>query len=201
MIKMKKRKNKKYSKESFSKKTLYNKNSFFLIPVRYLILLGIILSVSMIYLIMTPLTVYPVDFLLKIFVKVTLITSDVLYPLLNLGDKTLIEIVPACIAGSAYLGLLILNLTVPMGGKKRVYSITLSILILLILNILRITIFSLLYYYNIPYVDFTHKFFWYILSIVFVVGLWFLIVKTFKIKEIPVYSDIKFMYSHIKNGK
>lgn len=198
-----KRKNKKELENKYSKdkNALYNKNFFFLIPIRYLILLGIMLSISIIYLIMTPLTVYPVDFLLKIFIKVNLVTSGVLYPVLILGNKTLIEIVPACIAGSAYLALLILNLTVPMEKRKRIYSIALSVLILLVLNILRITIFSLLYYYKMPFVDFTHWFFWHVISTIFVVGLWFLMVKIFKIKEIPVYSDIKFIYTKIKNDK
>lgn len=201
---MKKRANKRNSekKEFLDKKALYTKNSFFLIPIRYLTVLGILLSLSIIYLITTPLTVYPVSFLLKIFVKVILVSnSGNPNYILILGDKTLIEIVPACIAGSAYLLLLILNLTVPMEKKKRIYSIILSVLILLALNILRITLLSLLYHYNMPFVDFTHKFFWYGLSTVFVVGLWFLVVKIFKIKEIPVYSDIRFMYSQIKNNK
>lgn len=196
---MKKRTNKKQKKESLTKKTLYAKSPVFLILIRYLVLLGIILSLSIIYLIMTPLTIYPVDFLLKIFVKVILTISDDLYPLFILGDKTIIEIVPACIAGSAYLALLILNLTVPMENRKRIYSIVLSVLMLLFLNILRISFFSLLYYYDMPFTDFTHKFFWYGLSTIFVVGLWFFIVNIFKIKGIPVYSDIKFVYSQIRN--
>ncbi len=202
MIKMKKKADKKYTgkKVSIDKNALYNKNSFFLIPVRYLILLGIVLSLPIIYIIMTPLTVYPVYFLLKLFVKITLVFQNLTYNFI-LGNKTIIELVSACIAGSAYLGLLILNLAVPMERKKRIYSIIFSALILYVLNILRITVFSLFYYYNVPFVDLTHKFFWYGLSIIFVVVLWFLVVKTFKIKQIPAYSDIKFIYLHIKNKR
>ena len=42
--------------------------------------------------------------------------------------------------------------------------------------------------------DITHKIFWYSLSILFVVGIWFLEVKLFKIKSIPFYSDIISVY-------
>ncbi len=176
------------------------KSHFFLIPLRYIILLVLILSVKIIYFIATPLTVYPVIFILKFFVNVSLIMSG-LDPLLILGNITRISIVQACIAGSAYLLLFILNLSVTMPIKKRIFSIILSIVILLAFNILRIVFFSLLYHYRVPFVNFTHMLFWYVISTIFVIGLWFLNVKIFKIKEIPVYSDIKYVYNKIKHDK
>ena len=54
---------------------------------------------------------------------------------------------------------------------------------------------------NSPYFDFTHLLFWYLLSTIFVVAIWFLIVKIYKIKEIPIYSDVMLIYSEIKNKK
>ncbi len=169
----------------------------FLIPTRYIILLILMFSTPLIYSIFAPLTVYPVVFLLKIFVNVSLEANNILI----LGNKTLIQIVPACIAASAYLLLLILNLTVPMKAKTRVYAVLLSFLILLILNISRIFFLSLLYQNNFVFFDLTHKLFWYGLSTIFVVAIWFLIVKIFKIKDIPVYSDLKFIYTQIKRKK
>ncbi len=180
--------------------TKNEKYNFYFIPLRYIIILAAILFVKIIYFIATPLTVYPVAGLLKIFVNVSLNMSGY-YPLLILGDITKISIVPACIAGSAYLLLLMLNLSVTMPIKKRIYSILLSAILLLMFNILRITFFSLLYHYSAPFVDFTHILFWYVISIVFVIGLWFLNVKIFKIKEIPVYSDIKYVCNKIKTDK
>ena len=44
--------------------------------------------------------------------------------------------------------------------------------------------------------DITHKLFWYFGSIIFVVGIWFIEVKYFKLKEIPFYSDIKLLYEN-----
>ncbi|MEK6859327.1 MAG: pacearchaeosortase [Nanoarchaeota archaeon] len=161
--------------------------------IRYLILLGLMFSLPLIYRIFAPLTMYPVVWLLKIFYNVSLSGSFIL---INLIPK--IELIPACIAGSAYLLLLILNLTVPMKIKKRIYSIILSFLLLLILNILRIFFLAILYHNNFAYFDITHKFFWYFLSTIFVVGIWLFIAKIFAIKEIPVYSDIKGLMKDLK---
>ena len=39
---------------------------------------------------------------------------------------------------------------------------------------------------------------WYLGSTLFVIGIWFIEVKLFKIKEIPIYSDIKFLYLNLR---
>jgi len=160
--------------------------------LRYLILLGLMFTLPIIYKIFTPLTTQSVAALLKIFYQVS-VSRDII-----IINQTLIQIIPACIAGSAYLLLLILNLTIPMNVKKRIYSIALSFALLLIINILRIFFLSVLLVNNFRFFDITHKLFWYILSTLFVVGIWFLIVKIFKIKQIPVYSDVKYLMKNIK---
>lgn len=153
--------------------------------MRYLLLVIFGIFLSIFYKILSPLTIYPVSFLLNIFYNVSL-TGNIIS---IAGLK--VEIINACIAGSAYYLLLILNLTTNMKAKQRVYSLLFSFSSLLILNILRIFFLSILYIENFPFFDFTHKLFWYALSIVFVVGIWFLTVKIFRIKNIPIYSDIK----------
>ncbi len=168
------------------------KNKTFLIPIRYLTLLALMFTLPLIYKIFTPLTIYPTATLLKLFYNVTIDNSFIV-----INSTTLIQIIPACIAGSAYLLLLILNLTVPMDIKKRIYSIFLSFTMLLILNILRIFILSILYYNNMPIFDLTHKLFWYFLSTIFIITIWFLITKIFSVKQIPVYSDIKHLLKNI----
>ena len=72
--------------------------------------------------------------------------------------------------------------------------IALSFILFLIINILRIFFLSLLFISGSSWFDFTHELFWYLVSIVFVVGIWFTEVKLFKIKEIPFYSDLKLLY-------
>ena len=69
---------------------------------------------------------------------------------------------------------------------------------LLILNILRILILSFITLSKPSLFNTTHEVFWYGISTLSVVGIWFAEVKLFKIKQIPFYSDIKFVFSKIK---
>ena len=155
--------------------------------IRYSILLVIgIIGTPFFYSIFTFLTIEPVYLLLNIFFNPSLISNIIII------NNLPIEIIGACVAGSAYYLLLILNLSMP-GIKfgKRIMLLLFSFSLLLILNILRIFLLSVLYVSQFSLFDITHKLFWYVGSIVFVVGIWFLSVWIFKIKEIPFYSDIK----------
>lgn len=158
--------------------------------VRYAIILLVALpNLWLFYFIFTPLTVYPVYFLLNLFFDTSLIGNT-----LVISDYA-IEIIEACVAGSAYYLLLILNLSVPkIKLHKRLNMISLSFLSLLIINILRIFLLSLFLLSDSPWFFITHKLFWYLLSIFIVIGIWFIEVKLFKIKEIPFYSDLKFLF-------
>jgi exosortase/archaeosortase family protein len=164
------------------------------ISLRYLILVLVALpNLYLFYLIFTPLTVYPVYFILNLFFGATLTGTTVLV-------KTIpIEIIKSCVAGSAYYLLFILNLATPnIKLNKRIKIILISFTAFLILNLIRIIILSLLILSNSSFFDITHKISWYLLSILFVVGIWFSVVKFFNIKQIPFYSDIKLVYKKIK---
>jgi len=158
--------------------------------IRYLLLVIVAIpNLYIFYLIFTPLTIYPINFLLKIFFNATSNYN------INLINNFSIEIINACIAGSAYYLLLILNLSIPkINIKKRLKMIGFAFLTLLILNISRIFLLVSITLYNPSLFDITHKLFWYAISIFFVVGIWFAEVKIFKIKQIPFYSDINFLY-------
>lgn len=194
--------NKKKGSKIYNKKSLQKtltsltsnkpENKSLFILLRYLILLGLMFTLPLIYKILTPLTIYPSIILLKLFYNVTINNLLVI-----INNKTFIQIIPACVAGSAYLLLLILNLSIPMKLKKRIYLIFLSFFILLILNILRIFILSVLYHHDFIFFDLTHKLFWYFLSTIFVVLIWLFIVKKYSVKEIPVYSDIRYLMKNI----
>ena len=163
--------------------------------VRYVILIFIALpNLYLFYFIFTPLTVYPVYSLLKLFFDVS-VTGTII----NVVDGFPIEIISACVAGSAYYLLLILNLSTPkIKLQKRAKMIFFSFTLFLIINILRIFLMSIIFIYGSQYFDILHKLFWYIGSIIFVIGIWFAEVKLFNIKEIPFYSDIKFLYEKAK---
>lgn len=177
-----------------------NSNKVYFIALRYIILLGLVFSLPVIYMIFTPLTVYPVFFPLKMIYPGAELDYNlgVSNALIIIDSITKIEIVSACVAGAAYLLLLILNLSIPMNIRKRILSIFISFLILLAFNIIRIFIFSVMYSSSSPFFDFTHKLFWLGISTLFVVGIWFFIVKIFYIKEIPIYSDFQTFYKEIK---
>lgn len=164
-------------------------NNLFSIILRYLVILFFgLFNLAIIYFVFTPLTIYPVYSILSLFYQVTLSGISII-----LNNFYQIDIIEACVAGSAYYLLLILNLSTPMKPKQLAYSLVFCLISPLILNILRIIFLSFLFTNNLALFDITHKIFWYFISTIFVVILWFLSVKLFNIKEIPVYSDIKYI--------
>lgn len=169
------------------------------IIIRYLILVAVAIpNLFLFYAIFTPLTVYPAYFLSKLFFYATLIGNNIIL----INNSVPIELIKSCIAGAAYYLLLILNLSIPnIKLKKRLIMIGISFLTLLILNIIRIVSLAGVYISDNAIFDVTHEVFWYALSTVFVIGIWFAEVKVFHIKDIPVYSDIKFLFSRAITAK
>ncbi len=162
--------------------------------LRYAILiLSALPGLYIFYWIFTPLTIYPVYWILNIFYDVSLNGTTIFVNCIPL------EIVGPCVAGSAYFLLLILNLSVPnLSYKRRINSLLFSFGILLLLNILRIVVLGIFYINNVPSFALIHKILWYLGSTLFVVGIWFWEVYKFKIKEIPFYTDFKILSKHIK---
>ena len=141
--------------------------------------------------ILAPLTAYPVYILLKLFFEVIFFSDMILL----IEGILPIELIPACIAGYAYYLLFVLNLSTPnLKTKIRIQAILFSFLALLILNIFRIFILSVLAMSGSVYFDVTHQLFWYSASTFFIVAIWFAEVKIFRIKEIPFYSDVKYLF-------
>jgi exosortase/archaeosortase family protein len=140
------------------------------------------------YFIFTPLTIYPVYFILNLIFGATL-SENVIF----LGNYPApIEIIGACVAGSAYYLLLIFNLSIPnIKFYTRIKMICFAFFSFLLINVTRIVILSLIFVFKPSIFDISHKLSWYIGSIVLVVGIWFMEVKKFNIKEIPFYSDVK----------
>lgn len=158
--------------------------------LRYLILIVLGLgNLWIFYFVFTPITIYPIYFFLHTFFSATLSGTTLLF------NNYPIIIAEACIAGSAYYLLTILNLSTPISFAKRVYSLAFSYLTFLIINIIRIIIFSILFVNSFSLFNTLHLLFWYFLSGVIVFLIWYATIKLFKIKEIPVYTDIKYIYS------
>ena len=163
--------------------------------VRYLILLiiGIIFFLSpLLYNFLSSLTIHSSSFLLNLFYSNTILENQLFF------SDHIIMLIPACVATSAYLLLIILNLTTPIKIKKRISLLITSLLTFFILNITRILLLSLLFLNNSSYFSSLHQFSWYFLSTIMVVGIWFILAHIFKIKTIPVYTDIKTLLNLIK---
>lgn len=172
------------------------------------------------YLIAAPLTIYPVFFLLDQFYGAALISGGAteaceiasgIFPFLEsiacikttiLFEDYYASIIPACIAGSAYYLLLILNLTTPMLSFQRVKSLFFILGLFLILNIIRIFSFAMFFASkNYEIFNIAHVASWYFGSTILVILLWFTNVYLFSIKSIPIYTDIKEIISQIRSKK
>ena len=171
------------------------KDRFHDLILRYIILLVLAIpGLQIFYAVFQPLTAYPVYWFLNLFYEASMenfVVSIVgCYP---------IEIVGACVAGSAYLLFLILNLSTPnIKAIKRLKLLGIAFGSFLVLNIIRILILSFLIITESTAFEFVHSFFWFFISVAFVVGVWFYEVRKFNIKDIPFYTDIKFILKEIK---
>lgn len=160
--------------------------------MRYIILVVVAFPAFWIfYFIFTPLTSWITYFILDLFYKVSL--SGII---ISINNCAAIELIRACVAGSAYYLLLIFNLTIPnIKIIERLKMILFAFFTFFILNIIRIVILSVMHVSESSLFDITHQIFWYFLSIVFVVLIWIIEIKLFNIKQIPLYSDIKNLYT------
>lgn len=154
-------------------------------------------NLKLFYLIFTPLTVYPVFWIVSLFTESsTLLPGNILF---FSGLPDYVEIIPACIAGAAYYLLIILNLSTPMEIDKRMKSLGFILLTFLVLNVARILIFIGLLNLGYQYFDIAHSFVWYFGSTILIILIWFLNVWMFKIQGIPVYTDFKRIFGDIIN--
>lgn len=162
------------------------------IIIRYLLLALFSLGgLWIFYFVFTPLTLYPVFFILGLFYTASIQGTTVYV------NSTAIEIISACVAGSAYYLLLMFNLSTPgIRAGKRIIMVLSSFLIFLLANIARIIVLSVMYLSETQFFDVTHKVLWYFGSIILVIGIWFYQVKSRKIKAIPAYSDLKFLHDN-----
>ena len=151
-------------------------------------------NLYVVYKVLTPLTVHTVNKVFSIFTETNLVEN-----IISIGIKR-IEIIPACVAGSAfYLLLLLILSTANIKPKTRTKVTLTAFAMFFILNIIRILI--LIPLINTPSFEIIHQIFWHIVSTLFVVAVWFSVVKIYKIKSIPIYTDLKYLKNLIKPAK
>lgn len=150
-------------------------------------------SLYIFYSIFTRPTIFISFALLKIFYPIIIVANTAIF------QAVTIALIPACVAGAAYYLLLILNLATPMELKTRVFSLVFLFATFFVFNVIRIVLFAVLAFEGYQYFDIAHKAVWYFGSTVLVVALWFVNASIFKIKEIPIYTDIKQITAIIKH--
>ena|SRR3989344_5582989 len=162
---------------------------------RYLILIAVAIpSLWIFYAVFTPLTFYPTYLILNLFFDVMIVKNANIF---IINNEIPVEIIRACVAGSAYYLLFALNLATPgIKIEKRVKMILAAFSALLAMNVLRIIFLIAIFFEGTVFFIVAHQIFWYFISTIFVVLIWFSEVKFFKIKEIPFYSDFKLLHKH-----
>ena len=143
-------------------------------------------NASFFYLIFTPLTVYPSFLFFNYAFNGFLVSPTVIF-----FKGYYAQIIPACVAGSAYFLLFVLIMATPMSYQTRTKSFIFLGGSFLIVNIVRIIIFGSLLFQGYQFFDIAHLAFWYFGSTLMVVGLWFANVFLLKIEAIPFLTDMQ----------
>ncbi len=165
------------------------KQGIWLMIIRYALIILAIFALPWFYIILRPVTTYLSYGLIRIFYQAQMSGNFILFK----GYS--IEIIDACVAGIAYFLLLFLNLSTRLIGTwKRILLFLFTSAVFLVVNVVRIFLMTLLLVNQSGLFDVAHLVFWYALSVVFVFLIWVLSIKVFRIREIPVYSDVKAIF-------
>lgn len=139
------------------------------------------------YTVFRPLTLYPSYWILSFFTDAKLAVTGII------TNTYFLNFVDACVAAAAYFLLALLILfTDKIALRNRIYMFILGSFMILSFNILRIEIlFYILFNLGSNIFESVHLLFWKFLSTIYVFLTWIFLIKLFKIKSIPVYSDYK----------
>lgn len=175
-------------KRGAGKKQISGKRAYELLLRYSVILLASLGNLWIFYFVFSPLTFYPLAFLLGFFYDL----STAGYYIIIRG--IMFDIARACVAGSAYYLLFMLNLmTRDIRIKKRIAMFLFSSLLFLLLNIARVILLVFVRVNNLWFFEQLHMFFWYFVSTAYVFAVWVIMVKIFRIEAIPFYSDFIYL--------
>ncbi len=156
-------------------------------------------------------TLFPYKLLLPIFTFITIhISTLLLFPYSPIIKENSIVIsnitlkfVPACIAITAYYLLTFLVIiTKDIKLKTRIKMWLLGTSLILIANLIRILILSiLLIKQNINLFLTLHLIIWELIASIYIFLIWILLTKLYKVKSIPIYDDIKELIKIIKTSR
>ncbi|MCM8804932.1 MAG: pacearchaeosortase [Candidatus Omnitrophica bacterium] len=173
-------------KERLLKERLLKERLFFLC-IRYFVAIVVGIFIQIFYIIFTPLTLFSLKKILSLFFEIYVYENFIIH------YSFTIAIIPACIGGSAYYLLFVLNFLTPnIKAKKRIFVLFFSFLLFFLFNLFRLIFLISLELSGIK-TYFYHKLFWYLGSTLAVFLIWICTIKIFKISSIPFYSDLTWL--------
>jgi len=157
---------------------------------------AVLMGYPLFYVILAPLTLHFSYFFFSIFQPSALIGDTIQ------TQTASFKFIPACVAASAYILLaMLVFLTKDIPWNERLQMIVYGSLAILAFNILRIELLLLTFFKLETAFDTIHLFVWKFMSTAFVVLLWLGLAKLYKVKAIPVYSDLKHIAGMIKPSR
>ncbi|MBS3149625.1 pacearchaeosortase [Candidatus Woesearchaeota archaeon] len=155
---------------------------------------------SLLYIIFFIPTIYLSYLILKLIGYNIIV--DLTSQLLIINDLKL-NFITACVATSAYqlLAILIL-LTKDLSFKKMLNMFIAGSLLVLAVNVIRIIFLSLIFVnYGYDLFEKFHILLWRGAASFIVFFIWITIIKIFKVKTIPIISDVTYLYKMIRKSK
>ncbi len=170
-----------------------------LLTLRYTLALLLGFFIGLFYKIFTPLTLRTLYLALSTISNVSLSGYSIIV------NGIVIDIIPACVSGSAYYLLFALGMLTQMNILKRLSLILFDFFMFFMFNILRILflIYLLIKHVTPSLYDIIHKSLWFFLSTLLILFIWWLSIKLFDVRSIPLVSDIQYIVKtkHKKNKK
>ena len=161
------------------------------LPIRYVLAVLVGVFYQIFYWIFSPWTLHSTYWILNLVYDVVLEGNLISF------DSVTFALIPACTAATAYL-LLTMLILVTRGIKllTRIKIWIYGCLLILVFNTLRIFLLIWIYVtFGQNYFDALHLMFWHVVSTVVVILIWIGLTKKYKVKGIPVYSDLKYILS------
>ena len=158
--------------------------------LRYSLAFIVALLSSYLLFVLLPVTLYSTYYLLQIFIEPYLVNSTIII------NEVSFTIIPACTALLAYILLLeLILLTRELTLKLSLKLFFQGALMIFLMNLFRILLLIFVYLnFGKNYFDAIHLIFWHIISTIFVAFVWIFLVEKYKIKSIPIYSDLKSLF-------
>lgn len=155
--------------------------------IRYSIALLVAAGSGLFSFLFLPLTFFFSVLLLGLFYSFTVNGMTVFF------EQVTFTFIPACAATLAYIFLLeLILLTRGISFFQGVKLFLIGGAMIFFLNITRIIFLVFLYVeFGKNYFDLVHLFFWHFVSTVFVAVVWIFLVEKYKLKSIPIWSDVK----------